>query len=299
MNDRRLDRLVEAVLYDWHLLYPCRPSARKNRQRFAFGRVYPESYTDPRGIGSNVLQLDCLLRPASAAEPDEARVQLELRFLQPQIAPAPDLDRRSRPVASAASEHSVRTTLRCCEGTLRLPFHFPGPSDTSEAAPRRDPRSGAAAHPGGQPPPLAGLLDIRTQVLPDGLRRLTARVVNRTPMPTGEPLDNHALLSRTFTATHLVLTARGARFVSLSNPRPADAVAAAACTNIGVWPVILETETGDTLFASPVVPPDAPEVGLQSGCHTREPDRGHSRRSDPLSLRGGSITRRGNPVAQP
>ncbi len=41
MNAALVDGIVKAVLYEGYMLYPYRPSAVKNRQRFNFGVVYP------------------------------------------------------------------------------------------------------------------------------------------------------------------------------------------------------------------------------------------------------------------
>jgi len=40
MNDALVDGIVKAVLYEGYMLYPYRPSAAKNRQRFNFGVVF-------------------------------------------------------------------------------------------------------------------------------------------------------------------------------------------------------------------------------------------------------------------
>jgi hydrogenase maturation protease len=46
MNAQRLDQIVNAVLYEGYVLYPYRPSSKKNqRERFTFGRVYPPAYS--------------------------------------------------------------------------------------------------------------------------------------------------------------------------------------------------------------------------------------------------------------
>ena len=45
MNAALVDQVVAAVLYEGYILYPYRASSKKNRQRFTFGRVYPEAYS--------------------------------------------------------------------------------------------------------------------------------------------------------------------------------------------------------------------------------------------------------------
>ena len=45
MNQNLLEKIVNAVLYEGYILYPYRASSKKNRQRFTFGRNYPEDYS--------------------------------------------------------------------------------------------------------------------------------------------------------------------------------------------------------------------------------------------------------------
>ena len=46
MNRAAVERIAKAVLYEGYMLYPYRPSAVKNQQRFNFGVVYPQSYSE-------------------------------------------------------------------------------------------------------------------------------------------------------------------------------------------------------------------------------------------------------------
>jgi hypothetical protein len=39
-----VERIADAVLYEGYILYPYRPSAVKNQQRWNFGVLCPESY---------------------------------------------------------------------------------------------------------------------------------------------------------------------------------------------------------------------------------------------------------------
>ena len=45
MNTTLVEKVVNAVLYEGYILYPYRASSKKNRERFTFGRVYPEDYS--------------------------------------------------------------------------------------------------------------------------------------------------------------------------------------------------------------------------------------------------------------
>src|ERR1700752_4038021 len=62
MNQQLVDTIVNAVLYEGYILYPYRASAKKNRQRFTFGRVYPEAYSLAQGGAEPcVMQTECLV----------------------------------------------------------------------------------------------------------------------------------------------------------------------------------------------------------------------------------------------
>ncbi len=63
MNAALVDQIVKAVLYEGYMLYPYRPSAVKNRQRFNFGVVYPRAYSEAqRGMDACAMQTECLVQ---------------------------------------------------------------------------------------------------------------------------------------------------------------------------------------------------------------------------------------------
>jgi len=88
------------------------------------------------------------------------------------------------------------------------------------------------------------------------------RVRNDSPFDGG---DREAALLQTFCSTHAVLRATGGAFVSLTDPPPEYAQAAAACVNEGVWPV-LAGDPGDrsTVLASPIILEDHPQIAPES-----------------------------------
>src|SRR5580693_5529724 len=63
MNAALVDGIVKAVLYEGYMLYPYRPSAVKNRQRFNFGVVYPRAYSEAQGgTDACMMQTECLVQ---------------------------------------------------------------------------------------------------------------------------------------------------------------------------------------------------------------------------------------------
>src|SRR5262245_12693422 len=81
MNRDLLEQIAEAVLYEGYILYPYRPTAKKNaRERFTFGRVYPHAYSSAQqGAEPCAFQTECLVK----ATAPKLELQIEARFLQP------------------------------------------------------------------------------------------------------------------------------------------------------------------------------------------------------------------------
>jgi hydrogenase maturation protease len=77
MNLPLVNEVIEAVLYEGYILYPYRPTAKKNRQRFTFGRVYPHDYSVAQnGAEPFVMGTQCLLTGR-----DRTHLELSVRFL--------------------------------------------------------------------------------------------------------------------------------------------------------------------------------------------------------------------------
>src|ERR1700679_2456711 len=78
MNFTSVEKIAAAVLYEGYILYPYRPTAIKNRQRWNFGTLYPRVYAEiqqPQEPFS--LVSECLLIPGPNASFD-----IKVSFLQ-------------------------------------------------------------------------------------------------------------------------------------------------------------------------------------------------------------------------
>jgi hypothetical protein len=249
-------RIADAVLYEGYVLWPYRRSALKNQRRWTFGGVYPEAHSARRGG----IDDPCELRAEVLLEGGEdARVEIAVRFL-----------------------HIVRRqAMRGCEPVDELEAGGERHLSWEEAVEREivlDLREGAAAIevPAGEETEplggdgaivrswraLAGEVTAEASSLSPGLRQIRVRVRNASPFGDG---DREAALLQTFCSTHVVLRAAGGAFVSLTDPPPALAGAAAACVNRGVWPV-LAGDPGDrsTVLASPIILEDHPQIAPES-----------------------------------
>src|ERR1700680_2139067 len=83
MNSALVDRIADAVLYEGYSLYPYRPSSIKNRQRWNFGVLYPESWAARQtGSDRSFFRMAVLVRGDPAAELDIAVQFLHLASRQ-------------------------------------------------------------------------------------------------------------------------------------------------------------------------------------------------------------------------
>src|ERR1700751_4170039 len=99
MNRDLLDKVVNAVLYEGYILYPYRASSKKNqRERFTFGRVYPNDYSKAqKGAEPCVMQTECLV----INESHDAALKVKVRFLQPS---AREVGKLSEPISRSVKE---------------------------------------------------------------------------------------------------------------------------------------------------------------------------------------------------
>src|SRR5258706_8737921 len=75
MNFAAAETIAKTVLYEGYVLYPYRPSAIKNRQRWTFGGVYPRGESSA-AEGGAPLRCECVVEGDSLT-----RIEIRLRFL--------------------------------------------------------------------------------------------------------------------------------------------------------------------------------------------------------------------------
>lgn len=282
MNRTLVKRIADAVLYEGYILYPYRPSI-KNRQRWTFGGLYPEAFAQAQtGSDRASNQAECLIEGT-----ERTAVQATVRFLHltarvvgayDRPLPAGSESTPYRPVESLPVGDRLYQTWQEAEecevvvdgvaiGDLvqrvsRQPFVRPGRQWV-------EPLHGLAGEAVGvlarEQRALAGVVTVGAERVADGLFRVTVRVANVTPTPPGPPPSRDEALLRTLASSHTVLRVEGGRFVSLLDPPEPWGAAAAACTNIGVWPVLVgEAGQRDTMLASPIILYDYPQIAPES-----------------------------------
>jgi len=270
-----LDRIVEAVLYEGYILYPYRASSKKNLQRFTFGRVYPADYSQAqRGAEPCTMQTECLVRTASA----KPSVEIRVRFLQPMWREVWVRQPGSGDFALVpqffCGNKLYQTWQESVERDITLPrlrldqpnppgeptvFHFPA-SEALEPI-----NNHARLH--RRRETLDGEIALAVEPVNETVSRVQVRITNCTPVPTAALDNQDAILLRTFASTHTILRAEGAEFISLLEPSPEFADAAAQCRNVGTWPVLVGDAAAkecDTLLSSPIILYDYPQTAPES-----------------------------------
>jgi hypothetical protein len=269
MNQTLVDQIANAVLYEGYLLYPYRPSV-KNRQRWTFGGLYPQSYSRTHeGTDPWMAQTECL---AQAGE--GAGLSVRVRFLHLQVRRVERLD---SPLAGAPEAVYPHVWQEAVEREVAA-----GAPDLAELAARAQTREFAFPSWCEEEPslgphyalegttireqqPLAGAVELSAERVTERLYKLTVKIFNRTPFePASRTNRDEALLS-SMVSTHTILGIRGGEFVSMLDPPQPWREIAAGCRNIGTWPVLVgESEARDTILSSPIILYDYPQIAPES-----------------------------------
>ena len=246
-RDRALN-VANAVLYEGYMLYPYRPSAVKNRQRWSFGILYPPAYEEVgRGTERSAMHSEVLLKvpisqhaPAGENTRENVSVQMQLRFLH--------LD-----TSDEAIERFVEFELS--GRNYEFHFGFPGTRDV-------DLRHGSTVE--RVQHEITGTVTAEFTSLADNVLKLTIDVSNTTAL-SGSPTDRDSALLRSLLSAHTILTVSGGEFISLLDA-PADLrEAVSACRNIGNFPVLVGEEgERDMMLCSPILLYDYPQVAPES-----------------------------------
>jgi len=238
-------QIADAVLYEGYLLWPYRRSAMKNHRRWTFGGVYPRGHSEGHADDRCEMRTECLVRGD-----EDAPVDVRVRFLH---VVRRQVELHGTPVDEALVGGERHLTWdEACEREL-------GPGEVSIPAATERENLGDDVTIARSWRGLNGVVEVLSQNLSEGLRRVSVRVANETPFGAG---TREQALERTFCSCHAVLRCAGAESVSLTDPPEELHAEAAACRNEGVWPVLVEDT--HTLLASPIILEDFPRIAPES-----------------------------------
>ena len=285
MNTAAVERIAKAVLYEGYMLYPYRPSAVKNQQRFNFGVVYPQSYSEiQKGSDPWIMQTECLMQ-GSAQTALEVRLkflQLTARSIEERTTPAADGKSLSEagfaPVKSLevdgqkfyaweeAIEREVAVPPTMLGELVQQPQQRPISFSFSKAYETlRDHNGAVAGRLARARQAVDGAIYVGAHPVVEGIYKIVVRVINVTPLDFPEFAGRKDALMRSLISAHVILGAVGGEFVSLLDPPEELRQMTALCSNTGVFPVLVGEEgQRDTVLASPIILYDYPQIAPES-----------------------------------
>ena len=284
MNQALVDKIANAVLYEGYILYPYRPSV-KNRQRWFFGGLCPQSYSLAQGgTEAWAMQTECLVLGSR-----HTALEVRVRFLhllarlvgelaQPVVELPADREPAFRVVESlqVGDKHfytwqeAVERTVRLGElnleemidRPLRRGFAFP---ERREREPLRCPTGPIVGVLVREQQAIEGLVELSAEQVGEGLFKVRVKILNHTPLEDAGQKSRDEALLRSLVSTHTILGVREGEFGSLMDPPDAWREIAAGCRNEGTWPVLVgEAGAKDTMLSSPIILYDYPEIAPES-----------------------------------
>jgi len=273
------------VLYEGYMLYPYRPSSVKNQQRWNFGVLCPQSYSEAQG-GSDAwtMQTECLVESGSVTT-----LEVRVRFLQlvarsvgeltnpvrdlapgeaPEFRQVPKLEvcGRIHQPWQEATEREVVLPIRDLETLGRMPllqlFEFPAKREYEYLRDGEGLITGIVVR---EQSALQGSIDVKSEPVGSSSCRVRVCICNLTPFSVRTRSIREPALLSSLVSTHTVLGVRNGRFCSLLSPPERLAEAASGCHNVGTWPVLVGEEGDiDTVLSSPMILPDYPQVAPES-----------------------------------
>lgn len=303
MNMLLVDKIAKAVLYEGYMLYPYRASAVKNRQRWNFGAVCPETFSkESNGTDACVMQTQCLVVGSELSS-----IDVNVRFLhllarnvyeviedggsridnrhesQSSIlnSPSSSLDPPSsglRLVDSleaggqlfqtwqeAVERDSSANGLGVSQLCVRTKRISFSIAGTHKTEMIRDEVGKTAGAIVREQHSIEGALEVSAERLRDQLFKITARIVNITGMNAEGLGSRDEALMRSFVSTHTVLGLHDGEFISLLDPPNDLRDSVAACGNIGTYPVLIgEQGERDLMLSSPIILYDYPQIAPES-----------------------------------
>ncbi len=294
MNLELVENIANAVLYEGYMLYPYRASSVKNRQRFNWGALAPESYSRAQG-GTEAweMQTECLLEST-----EETTLDIKVRFLHlvsreigkletPLIDLPTDVEPDFQLVQTLeAGGQLFQTWQEAIEREVNLPtFNFSEISETRQQdfsfpatrglEPLRDENNQVGGVIIRTQQEIFGVIEIQSSEFKvqrsksedqkTKLFKLTIRVKNLTFLENADEQSRDDALLHSLVSTHMILSATGGEFVSLLEPPDELREIVAACRNTGTYPVLAGTEgERDCMLSSPIILYDYPQIAAES-----------------------------------
>ena len=249
MNFAAAERIAAAVLYEGYILYPYRATSTKNMQRWNFGALYPREYAEAQDPAEPFRLLsECLVKDDS-----DARLDVRVRFLQ--------LVRR-RPGTLQEWDEGIEQSVELGDlpvgelvsRPLRHLFSFQATDSVTNSDPN-----------GARPADISGRLEIRAEPMQKGLLKVSLELWNTTPIDNVSACVRKDAMLQALVSAHMLLGVTGGEYISLLDTPEEFRDAAAACRNVGAFPVLVGDEgQRTTLLCSPIILYDYPQIAPES-----------------------------------
>ena len=297
MNLELVKKIADAVLYEGYMLYPYRASSVKNRQRFNWGALAPESYSAATG-GTEAwsMQTECL------AQGDEnTTLDIKVRFLHLtnrligklenplnelpgnfedfHLVPSLDVGGKLFQTWQEAVERDIDfPSVNLGEiKTQQYLFSFPSTREIETLSDENGQIVGVIIRTQQE---IKGKIQLmiedfskskiedqrpKTKDQNAKLFKLTVKIKNLTPFEVEHEQSREDALLHSIVSTHTILSVKNGEFISLLEPADELCKAVAACQNIGTYPVLAGVEgERDCMLSSPIILYDYPQIAPES-----------------------------------
>jgi hypothetical protein len=284
MNMDRVEKIAGAVLYEGYMLYPYRASAVKNQQRWNFGVLCPQSYSESQnGTEAWEMQTECLMQGSLVT-----RLNMKIRFLQlvnrsigkptsllhelPEAA-EPEFEVVDRlevagqtlvPWQEAVEREIDVPPLHTAAAPPHQPLLFEFPSGREFESLRNEDGliAGVIIR---EWETVAGSVEIDSRQCVNGVIKITVRVHNLTSYPASQHQNRADALMYSLMSAHTLLVLENGQFVSMLDPPETLRRLVDECRNLGTWPVLVGEEGDrDTMLSSPIILYDYPQIAPES-----------------------------------
>jgi hypothetical protein len=264
MNLAPVEKIVQALLYERYMLYPYRPSALKNRVRFPFGSLYPQSWRLAcENTDAWKMQTECLVQGIP-----ETVVEVRVRFLQLITGVA----EKAVPTWNETGEREVsaRATIGELMVQPKRAVFISSPArpggmlsalrDHADAKPTACHPAPASRHGA-----VEGCVELSAEEVGESVFKATVRIENLTPFDDAAARSHDEALHHALLSTHTILALTNGEFISLLDPLPQFRDLVATCRNIGTWPVLVgDAGSRDMMLSSPIILYDYPQIAPES-----------------------------------
>ncbi|MEO5904567.1 MAG: hypothetical protein ABIQ55_11175 [Gemmatimonadaceae bacterium] len=257
MSEDLVDRIADALLFEGYMLYPYRPTAVKNRQRFNFGVIYPLEAAATEGPDAHLMQTECLVEGSSLTT-----IEIRVRFLH--LIQRTFSEEGNDPPWQEAVERSVSVPATEIGELLVTPKEVAisyDAGETREPVPNTTGRIGVVVR---RQHALEANLEISATEARPGFFRIRVQIRNAALLGKND-LNRDDLLLRSLVSTHTILSVTNGEFISLLDPPLEQREIAAACHGVRSWPVLVgEKGHRDTMLSSPIIIYDYPLIAVES-----------------------------------